>query len=101
MPAEVAASTLPAGGSEALGCVLCVELRAANCVKDALKAAGLLDQTRLSVREADGRVSLPCVPHAAAAACPAAVAAALASGVACWGERATEARRGTPASPAA
>ena len=101
MPAEVAASTLPAGGSEALGCVLCVELRAANCVKDALKAAGLLDQTRLSVREADGRVALPCVPHAAAAACPAAVAAALASGVACWGERATEARRGTPASPAA
>ena len=87
--------------SAALCCVLCVELRAANGVKDALKAAGLLDQTRLSLREADGRVALPCVPHAAAAACPAAVAAALASGAASWGERATEARRGTTASPAA
>jgi tRNA wybutosine-synthesizing protein 3 len=93
---------MPSEASPPLGCVLSVDVRVANGVKEALKAANLLDPTRLSSREDGGqRVALPCVPHSADAACPEAVAAALASGAARWGERAAEARRGTPASPAA
>jgi tRNA G37 N-methylase Trm5 len=99
-----AASAQADGGDDAdapLGCVLVVELSAAKGVKDALKAAGLLDRGRQAERE-EGRVSLPCVSHAPSASpAPPAVAAALASGAARWASQQLASRTGAPAPPAA
>jgi tRNA wybutosine-synthesizing protein 3 len=102
-PAAAAAASAQAGSDDdvPVGCVLVVDLSAAKGVKDALKAAGLLDRARQAERE-EGRVSLPCAPHAPSALPPPpAVAAALASGAARWSTQQLAPRAGAPAPPAA